>query len=243
MFDSLDPMNWSVPGFLAFLEFAQTHVHWVADATQPFHLLLPLFPLPSQSFPVSGSLLMIQLFRRCGENIGASVFAFILQINIQGWFLYDWLLWCTCCPGDSQKSSPAPQFKTTNYSALSFLSGPTLTSVHDYWKNHSFDYMDFCWKMMSLLYNVLSRFVIAFLPRSKCLLLSPSTNLQKLSWFLRSSGQKCSSHVVTKTGTEYCLGVHLIIQPLSWLINLRTFIILEKFLHRDSISQTPMSFR
>ena len=101
----------------------------------------------------------------------------------------------------------------------------------------------FVGKMMSLLFNILSRFVIAFLPRSKHLLLSPSTNLQKLSWFLRSSGQKCSSHVVTKTGTEYCLGVHLIIQPLSWLINLRTFIILEKFLHRDSISQTPMSFR
>ena len=175
-------MGCRIPGFPVLhylLEFAQTHVHWVADATQPFHLLLPLFPLPSQSFPVSGSLLMIQLFTRCGENIGASVSAFILQINIQGWFHYDWLLWCTCCPGDSQKSSPAPQFKTTNYSALSFLSGPTLTSVHDYWKNHSFDYMDFCWKMMSLLYNVLSRFVIAFLPRSKCLLISwlqsPST--------------------------------------------------------------------
>ena len=38
--------------------------------------------------------------------------------------------------------------------------GPTLTSVHDYWKNHSFDYMDLCHKMMSLLFNTLSRFGI-----------------------------------------------------------------------------------
>ena len=44
---------------------------------------------------------------------------------------------------------------------------PTLTSVHDYWKNHSSDYTDLFGKVMSLLFNTLSRFVIAFLPRSK----------------------------------------------------------------------------
>ena len=47
-----------------------------------------------------------------------------------------------------------------------------LTSIHDYWKNHSFDYTDICWQLMSLLFNMLSRLVIAFLPRSKCLLIS-----------------------------------------------------------------------
>ena len=41
--------------------------------------------------------------------------------------------------------SPTPQFKSINSLALSFLYGPTPTSIHDYWKNHSFDYMDFCW--------------------------------------------------------------------------------------------------
>ena len=51
--------------------------------------------------------------------------------------------------------------------ALSLLYGPTLTSVHDYWKNHSF-----VGKVMSLVFNRLSRFVIAFLPRSKRLLIS-----------------------------------------------------------------------
>ena len=44
-----------------------------------------------------------------------------------------------CCPRDTQESSPTPQFKSINPLALSFLYSPTLTSIHDYWKNHSFD--------------------------------------------------------------------------------------------------------
>ena len=46
----------------------------------------------------------------------------------------------------SQESSPTPQFKSINTSALSFLHSPALTSIHDHWKNHSFDYMDLCWQ-------------------------------------------------------------------------------------------------
>ena len=63
------------------------------------------------------------------------------------------------------------QHHSSKASVLSLL-GPTLTSVHDYWKNYSFDYTDLCWKVMSLLFNTLSRFVTAFLPKSKCLLIS-----------------------------------------------------------------------
>ena len=55
---------------------------------------------------------------------------------------------------------------------LSFLYGPTLTSIQDYWKNHSFDKWTFVGKVISLLINMLSRFVLAFLPRSKRLLTS-----------------------------------------------------------------------
>ena len=44
------------------------------------------------------------------------------------------------------KSSPTPQFKSINFSALSFLHSPTLTSIHDHWKNHSLDQMDLCWQ-------------------------------------------------------------------------------------------------
>ena len=64
---------------------------------------------------------------------------------------------------DSQESSPTPQFKSINSSALSLLYGPTLTSIHDYWKNHSFDSHTFVCKVMSLLLNMLSRLVTAFL--------------------------------------------------------------------------------
>ena len=55
---------------------------------------------------------------------------------------------------------------------LSLLYHPALTSVHDYWKNHSFDYTDLCQQSDVSALNMLSRLVIAFLPRSKCLLIS-----------------------------------------------------------------------
>ena len=51
-----------------------------------------------------------------------------------------------CCPRDSQESSPTPQFKSINSSVFSFLYSPTLIPIHDYWKNHSFDYTDLCWQ-------------------------------------------------------------------------------------------------
>ena len=78
----------------------------------------------------------------------------------------------TCCPKDSQESSPTPQFKSINSPVLSTLYGPTLTSIHDYWKTIAFTRQIFVDKLMSLLFNMLSRLVIAFLPRSKHLLIS-----------------------------------------------------------------------
>ena len=47
---------------------------------------------------------------------------------------------------DSRESSPTPQFKSISFSALNFLYSPTLISIYDCWKNHSFDYMDLCWQ-------------------------------------------------------------------------------------------------
>ena len=73
---------------------------------------------------------------------------------------------------DFQESSPTPQFKSIMSSVPSLLYGPTLTSVHDYWKkNVALTIQTFFGKMMPLLFNTLSRFVIAFLPRSKRLLI------------------------------------------------------------------------
>ena len=69
-------------------------------------------------------------------------------------------------------SSPTPQFKNINSSALSFLYSPTLSSIHDYGKTIALASWTFVSKVMSLLFNMLSRLVITFLPRSKCLLIS-----------------------------------------------------------------------
>ena len=84
-----------------------------------------------QSFPASGSFPMSQFFSSGGQSIGVSVSASVLPMNTQDW--------SPCSPRDSQESSPTPQFKSIHSSAFSFLYGPTLTSIHDYWKNHSFD--------------------------------------------------------------------------------------------------------
>ena len=91
-----------------------------------------------QYFPASGSFQMNQFFASGSQRIGVSASASVLTMNIQDWFP----LGCTgspCSPRDSQESSPTPHFKSINSLALSFLYGPTLTSVHDYWKNHSLD--------------------------------------------------------------------------------------------------------
>ena len=59
-------------------------------------------------------------------------------------FIQDWLVWSPCCSRDSQESSLASQFESINSSMLSLLYGPTLPSMHNYWKKHSFDCMDLC---------------------------------------------------------------------------------------------------
>ena len=92
-----------------------------------------------QSFPASGSFPVCQLFASGGQSIGVSASASVLPVNIQDWFPLGWTGWSPCSPRDSQESSPTPQFKSVNSSVLSFLHSPTLTSIHDHWKNHSLD--------------------------------------------------------------------------------------------------------
>ena len=84
-----------------------------------------------QSLPASESFPMSQLFKWGGQSTGASALASFLPKKSQGWF--------PCSPRDSEEYSPTPQFKSINSLALSFLYSPTLTSIHDYLKNHSFD--------------------------------------------------------------------------------------------------------
>ena len=93
-----------------------------------------------QSLPASGSLLVSRLF----TSQVAKVLEFQLQYQSYQWtprtdLLKDGLVGSPCSPRDSQESSPIPQFKSTNSLALCFLYSPTLTSVHNCWKNLSFD--------------------------------------------------------------------------------------------------------
>ena len=92
-----------------------------------------------QSFPASGSFPMSQLFTSGGQSIGVSASTSVLPMNTQDWFPLGWTGWISLQSNDSQESSPTPQFKSINSSALSFLHSPTLTSIHDHWKNHSLD--------------------------------------------------------------------------------------------------------
>ena len=86
----------------------------------------------SESFPMS------QLFTWGGQSTAVSAFASFLPKKSQGWSPSEWT-GSPCSPRDSQESSPAPQFKSINSSALSLFHSPTLTSIHDHWKNHSLD--------------------------------------------------------------------------------------------------------
>ena len=91
-----------------------------------------------QSLPASESFLMSQLFVWGGQSIGISALASVLPKNTQDWSPLG-LAGSPCSPRDSQESSPTPHFKSINSSAFSFLHSPTLTSIHDHWKNHSLD--------------------------------------------------------------------------------------------------------
>ena len=92
-----------------------------------------------QSFPASGSFPMSQLFTSGGQSIAVSASVSVLPMNIQGWFPLGLTGWTSLLSKDSQESSPTPQFKSISSLALSLLHSPTLTSIHDYWKKHSFD--------------------------------------------------------------------------------------------------------
>ena len=113
---------------------------WWCHPTISFSVIL--FSSHLQSFPASESFQMSQFLASGGQSIRVSASTSVLPMNTQDWFPLGWTGWIFCSPRDSQESSPTPQFKSINSPVLSFLYGPTLTSIHDYWKDHSFD----CWQ-------------------------------------------------------------------------------------------------
>ena len=100
-----------------------------------------------QSLPASGSFPMSQLFTWGGQNIGVSASASVSPMNTQNWSLLGWTGWISLqSKGLSRVFSNTTAQKHLNSSALSFLHSPTLTSIHDHWKNHSLDWTDLCWQ-------------------------------------------------------------------------------------------------
>ena len=120
---------------------------------------------------------------------------------------------------ETLESSPVPQFKSINSSVLSLRYGPTLTSIHDYFKNLALTRWTFVGKVMSLLFNKLSRLVIAFLPRSKGRLISW---LQSPSAVILES-KKIKSLTVSIVSSSIC---HEVMGPdamilVFWMLNFK----------------------
>ena len=144
MSDSVTPWTAALQAFPVhhhLPEFTQTHVHQVGNAIQPSH------PLSSPSPPAFNLSQHQGLFQRVNSSHQVAT---VLEFQLQHHSLNEYsglisfrklvgLVGSPCSTRDSQDSSPTPQFKSINYSALIFLYSLTFISIRDYWKNHSFD--------------------------------------------------------------------------------------------------------
>ena len=92
-----------------------------------------------QSFPASGSFPMSQFFASGGQSIGTSASTSVLSINIQDWFPLGWTGWISLQPKGLSRISSNTSSKAYIHWCSAFCYSPTLTSIHDYWKKHSFD--------------------------------------------------------------------------------------------------------
>ena len=168
-------MNHSMPGLPVhhqLPEFTQTHVHWVGDAIPTSH------PLLSPSPPALNLAQHQGLFKWVSSSYQvAKVLEFQLQHQSFQWIprtdlLQDGLVGSPCSPRDSQEFSPTLQFKSISSSVLRLLYGPVSHSYMTTGKPIDLTIWTYVSKVISLLFNMLSRFVIAFLPRGKHLLIS-----------------------------------------------------------------------
>ena len=159
-------MNCSTPGLPVhhqLPESNQTHVHGVDNAIQPSHPLSSPSP-PALNLSSIRVFPMSQLFASGGQSIGVSASTTVLPMNIQDWSPLGWTGWISL-----QSKGLSRDFSTTTvqkhqFSVLSFLYSPTLTSILDPWKTIALTRRTFVGKVMSLLSNMLFRLVITFLP-------------------------------------------------------------------------------
>ena len=168
-------MDCSTPGFPVhhqLLELAQTHVHWVSDAIQPSH------PLSSPS-PPAFNLSQHQHFCQWLSSLHQVARYWSFSFSISPYneysglisFRTDWLDLLTV-QGTLKSLLQHHNLKASILWCSAFFYGSTLTSVHDYQKTIALTIQTFVGKVMSFLFNMLSRFVITSLPRSKRLLIS-----------------------------------------------------------------------
>ena len=125
-----------------------------------------------QSFPASGSFPMSWLFISGGQSIGASASASVLLMIIQDWFPIGLTGLISLQSKRLSRVFSNTIVQKHKFFGTHFLYGSTLTSIYDYWKTIALTRWTFVGKVMSLLFNMLSRLVIAFLPRSKRLLIN-----------------------------------------------------------------------
>ena len=136
-----DPMNLSTPGLpVHHNSRSSPRLKSIESVMPSSHLILcrPLLLLP----PIPPSISLFQWVSSLHEVAKVLEFQLqhhSLQKNPRADLLQNGLAGSPCSPRDSQESSPTPQFKSINSSAHSFLHSPTLTSIHDHWKNHSLD--------------------------------------------------------------------------------------------------------
>ena len=142
-------MDCSTPGFpfhQQLPELTQFHVHWIGGAIQPSY---PLPFLSLHAFNLSHHQSIFQwvsfFFASGGQSIGVSDSTSVLPMNAQDWPPLGWTGWISLqSKGLSRVSNTT--VKSINSSALSSFYSSTLTSIHDHWKNHSFDQIDICWQ-------------------------------------------------------------------------------------------------
>ena len=164
-----NPMDWSTPGSSILhylLKFAQIHV---CDAIQPSYTVTRFSSCP-RYFPVPGSFPMSWLFGSGGQSIGASAPATVFPVNNQGWFPFRLTGWFSLqFKGLSRVFSSTIIWKHQFGVQFSLWSS---SHIHTWLLEKDLSTWTFVSKVMPLLFNMLSRFGIAFLSRSKCLLIS-----------------------------------------------------------------------
>ena len=137
-----NPMNRSTPGLPVhhqLPEFTQTHVHRVSDAIQPSHPLSSPSPPAPNPFQHHSFFTMSQLFAWGGQSTGASASASFPPKKSQGWSPSEWTGWISLQSKGLSRVFSNTTVQSINSLVLSFLHSPTLTSLCDYWKNHSLD--------------------------------------------------------------------------------------------------------